>query len=154
MLKLLFKILTGLIAIIVVFFIYRLKSEASKSREMKAISTWENQSLGKCRLDKKNCVSSAHGNDGSNYGIAPISFEVNPIKRIAKMCQNDFKIIKQTNEYIQMTQQTPKWGFVDDIEFLYDGQKKNLHMRSASRVGYSDVGANRKRLEALINALR
>jgi uncharacterized protein (DUF1499 family) len=39
--------------------------------------------------------------------------------------------------------------FVDDVEFLFDDTNKKIHVRSASRVGYSDMGVNRKRVEEL-----
>jgi uncharacterized protein (DUF1499 family) len=43
--------------------------------------------------------------------------------------------------------QTKLMGYVDDVEFLLDG--KQVHVRSASRLGYSDWGVNRKRIEAI-----
>jgi uncharacterized protein (DUF1499 family) len=39
--------------------------------------------------------------------------------------------------------------FVDDVEFLLDDGSKTIHVRSASRVGYSDLGVNRRRVEAI-----
>jgi uncharacterized protein (DUF1499 family) len=39
-------------------------------------------------------------------------------------------------------------GFVDDVEFFFPDSAV-IHMRSASRVGYSDFGVNRKRLEKI-----
>ena len=39
-------------------------------------------------------------------------------------------------------------GFVDDVEFLFP-KEKIIHVRSASRIGYSDFGANRRRVEHL-----
>ena len=42
--------------------------------------------------------------------------------------------------------------FVDDVEFFVDAQQKVIHFRSASRVGYSDLGANRKRMETIRRA--
>jgi len=38
---------------------------------------------------------------------------------------------------------------MDDVEFLLDDGTKTIHIRSASRVGYSDLGVNRKRVEAI-----
>ncbi len=40
-------------------------------------------------------------------------------------------------------------GFVDDVEFLLDDSKKVIHVRSASRLGKSDLGINRKRIETI-----
>ena len=39
--------------------------------------------------------------------------------------------------------------FVDDVEFLLDDGTRTIHVRSASRVGYSDFGVNRRRVEEL-----
>jgi len=39
--------------------------------------------------------------------------------------------------------------FVDDVEFLFDAQTRLIHVRSASRVGRSDLGVNRKRVEKI-----
>ncbi len=38
-------------------------------------------------------------------------------------------------------------GFVDDVEFVIDDAAGLVHVRSASRIGYWDFGANRKRIE-------
>jgi uncharacterized protein (DUF1499 family) len=40
-------------------------------------------------------------------------------------------------------------GFVDDVSFELDAEAGVIHMRSASRVGYWDMGQNRKRLEKI-----
>ena len=41
-----------------------------------------------------------------------------------------------------------KWlGFVDDLEIYFPEKEKVIHMRSASRLGYSDLGVNEKRIE-------
>jgi len=39
--------------------------------------------------------------------------------------------------------------FVDDVEFHVDETAKLIHVRSASRVGHSDLGVNRRRVEAI-----
>jgi len=36
--------------------------------------------------------------------------------------------------------------YVDDVELRLDENKQLIHVRSASRVGHSDLGANRKRV--------
>jgi uncharacterized protein (DUF1499 family) len=40
-------------------------------------------------------------------------------------------------------------GFVDDVEFLLDDTAKVIHVRSASRLGKSDLGVNRQRIETI-----
>ncbi len=39
--------------------------------------------------------------------------------------------------------------FVDDVDFLFDDIEKTIHVRSASRIGWSDLGVNRRRVEAI-----
>jgi len=41
------------------------------------------------------------------------------------------------------------FGFVDDVEFLFDATARLIHVRSASRVGHSDLGVNRARVEKI-----
>lgn len=40
-------------------------------------------------------------------------------------------------------------GFVDDVEFLVDMEQGLVQARSASRIGYWDLGVNRRRMEAI-----
>ena len=56
-------------------------------------------------------------------------------------------IVTSDDDYVHATLRTPVFGFVDDVELRRDGDA--LHWRSASRVGHSDLGANRRRLEML-----
>ena len=39
--------------------------------------------------------------------------------------------------------------FIDDVEFMLDADNQVIHVRSASRTGYSDFGVNRRRVERL-----
>ena len=43
--------------------------------------------------------------------------------------------------------------FVDDVEFWIDPTNREVHFRSASRTGYSDLGANRRRMQRLCSQL-
>jgi len=44
--------------------------------------------------------------------------------------------------------------FVDDVAFQLVAEERLIHVRSASRVGYWDLGVNRRRVERLREALR
>ncbi len=57
------------------------------------------------------------------------------------------RIIKETEDYIHAEFRTRTFKFVDDVEFFFDDTEKIIHFRSASRVGWSDMGVNRKRME-------
>ena len=48
------------------------------------------------------------------------------------------------------TFRTPLFGFIDDLEARLDRYAGVIQLRSASRVGHSDLGANRKRIERLV----
>jgi hypothetical protein len=54
----------------------------------------------------------------------------------------------QTDDYLHVEFKSKLMGFVDDVEFYFPDSAV-IHMRSASRVGYSDFGVNRRRLEKI-----
>ncbi|MDC9725789.1 MAG: DUF1499 domain-containing protein, partial [Gammaproteobacteria bacterium] len=53
----------------------------------------------------------------------------------------------ENKSYITATFSSPTFGFVDDLEIRIDSNNKLIHIRSASRVGHSDLGINKKRVE-------
>lgn len=58
-------------------------------------------------------------------------------------------LIAQRDDYAHFTFTTGLWRFVDDVEFHHRPEDAEIAIRSASRVGRSDLGTNRKRLEAI-----
>ena len=62
---------------------------------------------------------------------------------------NGATIIKSEPMYVYAQYRTPLMKFIDDVEFVLDAPNQVIHMRSASRIGRSDLGANRKRLELI-----
>jgi uncharacterized protein (DUF1499 family) len=63
------------------------------------------------------------------------------------------KIITETADYIHMECSSAIFGFVDDFELHLRAAQGVIAVRSASRLGYSDLGVNRKRVENLRAAL-
>ena len=59
------------------------------------------------------------------------------------------KIITNEENYIHIEFRTATFRFVDDVEFLFDDKDKIIHFRSRARMGYSDMGVNRKRMEEI-----
>jgi uncharacterized protein (DUF1499 family) len=55
------------------------------------------------------------------------------------------KVIHQSDNYLATTFTSNVFQFVDDVEFRFDGGDHKLYIRSASRVGYGDMNANRNR---------
>jgi uncharacterized protein (DUF1499 family) len=58
----------------------------------------------------------------------------------------------EEKDYLWTTFQVPVLGFTDDVEFRLDASNRTIHVRSASRLGYSDLGVNRGRVEQLRTA--
>lgn len=105
--------------------------------------------------DKPNCVSSDATDTG--HAIAPLVFdskEVSPQVAWEKV-QGAVKdlpgtvITKVTETYLSAESASRIFGFVDDLELRLIPERGEIAVRSASRVGRSDLGANRKRVELL-----
>ena len=58
-------------------------------------------------------------------------------------------LVTQSEKYLHFECRSRLFQFVDDLEFYVDTQEKTIQIRSASRVGYSDLGVNRKRVEKI-----
>ena len=96
-----------------------------------------------------NCVSSEAGTPESHAIPAlPLSAWA-ALPGVIKAEGGD--IVVTGDAYIAATFRTSLFGFVDDVEFRL--AEDAVHVRSASRVGHSDMGANAKRVEALRAAL-
>ncbi|QEM67625.1 DUF1499 domain-containing protein [Geobacter sp. FeAm09] len=64
----------------------------------------------------------------------------------------DATVIQEVPGYLRVELRTTL--FVDDAEFLLDRERNCIQVRSASRVGYSDLGKNRRRMEEIREAFR
>jgi apolipoprotein D and lipocalin family protein len=99
-----------------------------------------------------NCVSSV--DTGAGHFIQPLEFA-----GIARDAQNrllgilnNFKgarVVTFEEHFIQAEFISSVFRFVDDAEFHLDETNKVIHLRSASRVGFSDLGVNRRRIEKI-----
>lgn len=61
------------------------------------------------------------------------------------------RIKTKTDNYIHIEFRTGFFRFVDDVEFYFNESEKNIHFRSAARLGYSDLGVNKKRMVKITN---
>lgn len=59
------------------------------------------------------------------------------------------RVVTSEEDYVHAEFRTPFFGFVDDVEFFIDRDATLIHFRSASRVGHSDLGVNRKRMQEI-----
>ena len=101
--------------------------------------------------EKPNCVSTKNINTKSY--IHPISYNgsTENAKRVLLETINSFesvKIKKELEYFIHVEFTSKIFKFVDDVEF-YLKEPGKIHFRSASRIGYSDLGVNRERMETI-----
>ncbi len=104
-----------------------------------------------------NCVCSQ--DEREIHHIAPFPLGDDPhagFARLIKVLKTwpRTRIVTQTETYLHVTFTTRILRFVDDGEFLLDVDAGLIHIRSASRVGHSDMGVNRKRMEKIRLALQ
>jgi uncharacterized protein (DUF1499 family) len=101
---------------------------------------------------KPNCVSSQA--DDTDHRIAPLPLAGDAAADMATLAkvvaaQPGAVVVTRNDRYLYATFTTPLMGFVDDVEFVADPRRSVIDVRSASRLGHSDLGVNRKRVEAL-----
>ena len=103
-----------------------------------------------------NCVSTKNINT-KNY-ISPIYYRGSRdnAKRVLLLAIQPIKfasIKKELDQFIHIEVTSKIFGFVDDVEF-YLNEPGIIHFRSASRIGYSDLGVNRERMETIRKAFQ
>jgi uncharacterized protein (DUF1499 family) len=100
--------------------------------------------------ESPNCVSTQAADD--KHRIDPIRYTGTKEQAKQRLVQvissmKRAKIITHEGDYLSAEFTSLIFRFVDDVEFSFDEVNKLIHFRSASRLGYSDLGANRKRME-------
>ena len=96
--------------------------------------------------DSPNCVCSFETRE--SHSIAPLQANLAQIQQVL-MGLPEARIVTSEGNYLYAEFTSRIMGFVDDVEFLYDPGAGITHVRSASRLGYSDMGVNRKRIETI-----
>jgi uncharacterized protein (DUF1499 family) len=61
-------------------------------------------------------------------------------------------VVQHQNVYVYAQAHTRWLQFVDDVEFWANPERQVVELRSASRLGYADLGANRARMERVRSA--
>jgi uncharacterized protein (DUF1499 family) len=59
------------------------------------------------------------------------------------------RLVTQRPDYLHVEFKSFVFGFVDDVEFQFVEGGNIIHVRSASRLGHSDLGVNRRRVEMI-----
>ncbi|MEM9245919.1 MAG: DUF1499 domain-containing protein [Cyanobacteria bacterium P01_F01_bin.153] len=105
-----------------------------------------------------NCVSSQTGITDPQHAISPLSFTGSSDEAFSALIdivksQDNTTIITEGPDYLYAEFKTSLMGFIDDVEFVLNRDENLIHVRSASRLGESDLGLNRQRVETLRTAL-
>lgn len=140
------KTILFLILILMVFVLYK-NLKTPKNIGVK------NQKISPCSWTP-NCVSS--NSTKKQFQIDPLPFiSENSLSIIEEFLLKTYKakVISKTSTYLHVVITTPILHWKDDLEFLINPDKTCIAVRSSSRVGYSDLDMNRKRIERIRNFL-
>jgi uncharacterized protein (DUF1499 family) len=104
-----------------------------------------------------NCVSTLAADE--EHRMPPIPFSGTPAETWARLkevlaAMPRMGIIADEGNYLHAEATSRLFRFVDDVEFYLDEDARLIHFRSASRVGHSDLGANRARMEQVREAFQ
>jgi len=101
-----------------------------------------------------NCVVSQ--NADAAHAVAPLKLAGDPavewpaLREVVRKLGG--KLQRGDERYLHFEFRSRVFGFVDDVECLLNEAAGQVEIRSASRVGYSDLGVNRRRVEAIRTA--
>ena len=101
-----------------------------------------------------NCVSSLE--PMSEHYVPPLRYTGNKdaaYRKLVALIASDqrARIVAKEDNYLRAEFRSAILRFVDDVEFLFSTDQPVIDVRSASRVGYYDFGANRRRIELIRN---
>ena len=102
--------------------------------------------------DSPNCVSS-QSTDKKRF-IEPLQYagrRADARKKLIDILENTkrVRLAKVETDYIHAEFRSSIFQFVDDVEFYFPLAENVIHVKSSSRKGYYDFGANRRRVERL-----
>ena len=105
-----------------------------------------------CANTKPNCVSTLNTEDG--FKASPIAFSGDAASLMAKLksaiqTEPNSEVVFENAQQIEVTFKSALFGFRDDASFALNLHANQIEFRSQSRVGYSDLGVNAKRMERI-----
>lgn len=103
--------------------------------------------------DSPNCVSTQAEREHQRMDSIPLTIDaaeaVSVLKRVVSAMPRS-QVVTVDEHYLHAEFASALFRFVDDIEFFVDAQQRVIHFRSASRVGHSDLGVNRQRMQTIV----
>jgi uncharacterized protein (DUF1499 family) len=99
-----------------------------------------------------NCVSSLATDEA--HRVAPLVYQGDPATAMRRLrdviaAMPRARVVSADDRALRAEFTSLLFRFVDDVDCAVDARAGVIQIRSASRVGYSDLGANRKRVEAI-----
>ena len=144
------RIITGLsVALAVGFLVIRWVSSRADPPHNPGVS---NGQLAPCP-DRPNCVATQSGEGDQRMDPIPLQQPAeDALQQLAAVVQSmpRSRIVTRESRYLHVEFRSLFMGYVDDVEFAIDEAEQVIHFRSASRVGYSDLGVNRRRTEEIV----
>lgn len=104
-----------------------------------------------------NCVNSQDPDEGHRVPPLPVPGELDSALDDLQAVLESLprvQVVSREGDYLHAVFVSRLFRFRDDVEFLLDRQAGHIDVRSASRVGYSDLGANRARVDELRRLLQ
>lgn len=103
-----------------------------------------------------NCISSDASNDA--HKTRPVQFNISATEAWQLAIESVIAlprthIVTKTPDYLHAECTSAIFGFVDDLELHLRPSNNTIAIRSASRLGHSDFGVNRDRVETLRTSL-
>lgn len=108
---------------------------------------------------RPNCVSTEADAADRRHAMQPIPFRApaeaaQRMAREALLAEPRTRIVLVAPGYLRAESRTRLFRFVDDVEVVVDAPARVIRFRSASRVGRSDMGVNRARMERFTERFR
>ena len=124
---------------------------------VKKLGIQEDGNLSKCP-NMPNCVCTCYPDDKQHY-LKPVKMRPDKVAKAAEIIENivqewsGAECVKKEDRYIHVTFTSKLLKFVDDVEFHLQPELGLIQIRSASRLGYYDFGANSKRVKRIVSHL-
>jgi len=151
------KILVIIVAVIITvtaLSIFSIRTLSTQSQPKLKLGIQANGQLQTCP-GSPNCVSSFVDSSDKEHYILPTELQgkswletKNQIKEYLDS-EKSYKMQNESENYLYYTQKSQLLGFIDDVEVLFLPQTNQIHFRSSSRLGYSDMSVNRRRVEEI-----
>ena len=144
------------LAVVVLVFLLLLVWQAQQSRAGAPPGLFDGQ-LRPCP-GPPNCVCSEYPGDAEHF-VAPLDIAGMPADDAMRLLKNAIadlggEIELDYGDYVAAVFTSDLFGFADDLELRVEARTNRVHLRSAARAGYSDLGVNRERIEQIRRRFR